>query len=561
MMHKFCLGVVATVMLLALLLAGCTPSVQPAVRPAAPIQATGFPVHVVVTPLAQPSACSGVFVAHPLDHITTTADGVVRQFEANGSGIAVNDLDNDGDLDLVLGNHAGPNSIFWNEGDLRLRKESFGQGRTRAVLLVDVDGDGWQDMVLTLNTGALNYWHNLGAGKFERIVLPGVARAAYAINWGDLDADGDLDLVTASYDAGFLSDNGSNYLLERGGGVLYYENQDLRFRPTTLASEAQALALGLFDLNNDLRPDILVGNDFAVPDMAWLRTHNGWQAATPFAYTTHSTMSFDQGDIDNDGQNELFASDMKPYSDDAAMQATYAKIMASMMEGMSPATMANEPQLMENVLQRRDAKGAFVNHAPALGVDATGWSWSGKFGDLDNDGFLDLYVVNGMIEEKMFADLPNHELVEENQAFRNTGQGGFQLAPQWQLNATYSGRSMVMADLDDDGDLEIVVNNLRSPAQLYENQLCGGHGLEVELNWRTVANHKALGAIVQLHTNQGTLTRDLRAASGYLSGDAPRVHFGLSPAMRPVALDIHWPDGEVTFLPGIATQQLIRVER
>ena len=190
-------------------------------------------------------------------------------------------------------------------------------------------------------------------------------------------------------------------------------------------------------------------------------------------------MSLDAGDIDNDGLFELFSTDMMPIDDAPDTVAAWEPLMADMVDPIDPA----DPQIMSNVLQVATGEAGYQNAARPRGVDATGWSWSAKFGDLDQDGLLDLYVVNGMIESTMMAHLPNHELVEANQAMRNVGDGFFRPAPQWQLGSTASGRGMSMADLDGDGDLDIVVNNLRAPAQLFENRLCGGQSLLVDLRW------------------------------------------------------------------------------
>ncbi|MFN3331755.1 MAG: ASPIC/UnbV domain-containing protein, partial [Caldilinea sp.] len=161
-----------------------------------------------------------------------------------------------------------------------------------------------------------------------------------------------------------------------------------------------------------------------------------------------------------------------------------------------------------------------------------------------------------------FAHLPDHELVEENQAFHNDEGLRFVRMPGWQLDSINSGRGMVMADLDDDGDLDIVVNNLRGPARLFENQLCrGGEPLLVELRQPNSANPFAIGAHVRLLTDWGEMIRDVRVGSGYLSGDAPRVHFGVPHGAVIQALEIRWPDGALSRIETPRPGALLTVER
>jgi hypothetical protein len=118
-----------------------------------------------------------------------------------------------------------------------------------------------------------------------------------------------------------------------------------------------------------------------------------------------------------------------------------------------------------------------------------------------------------------------------------------------------------MADLDNDGDLDIVVNNLRAPAQIFENQLCGGFGLEVELSWPTGKNARAIGAELILHTSTGSYHREVRSTSGYLSGEPARVHFGFPSHSELIRLDVRWPDGQVSSIDNLFSQALLMITR
>ncbi|MEZ4667423.1 MAG: CRTAC1 family protein [Anaerolineae bacterium] len=500
-------------------------------------------------------ACSGHFVAHDLDHITSTPGGRVRSFQANGAGVAINDLDNDGDLDIVFANYSGPNTILWNDGHLRFRTQHMEHGDSRAATIVDVNGDGLLDITFSRTKTPPTSWRNLGNGRFVREFLSGVGKPIYAINWGDLDDDGDLDLIGATYDASLLTDYGQEFLLSGNGGVYYFENGAGNYHLHALATNAQALALLLIDLNGDDHLDIWVGNDFAVPDQIWYWSPAGWQPAAPLSVMSHSTMSLDFGDINNDGHNEVFSSDMKPYPGDEQGQQVMPAIIDSINEGIDPATSV---QRSANILQ---SITDFSNNAPYAGVDASGWSWSGKFGDLNQDGFLDLYVVNGFAETSTFPSLPDQELVEANQAFMNTGSEGFIPAPEWNLGSTRGGRGMSMADIDGDGDLDIVVNNLNAPAQLFENQLCQGSSLEVDLRWPHSANTYAIGSLLTLYSDTGTYQRDVKAVSGYLSGDANRIHFGFASMSHLQKLEIRWPDGYVNVLDNPIPDTLLKISR
>ncbi len=500
----------------------------------------GQPIYELTqTPFVENGRCSGVFVPHDLPHVTAESVERIGFFISNGSGLAVNDLDGDGDADLVLGNILGPIQIFWNEGDFQFESELLFDGSVRAVTAVDIDGDNWLDLLFSTRNGDIQFWKNQGEGEFVEQRLDSIEAYVYSLDLGDVDLDGDLDLVTASYDASMELIHRSSFDKTGLTGVYLHENTTGQFETVQLAPRAQALALQLVDLDGNGRLDLHVGNDFDIPDVVWLNNEEGWTVAELFSRTTMSTMSFDRGDINNDGLTEHFAADMHPYSEEPAIMEQWQPIFDNMTHDMAE----DDPQQMANVLQTNGESGAFSNIAIESGLSATGWSWSSKFGDLDQDGFLDLYVVNGMQALNNFSHLPNDTLVEENLALKNNQSGQFDRIDAWGLNSTLGGRSMSMVDFDLDGDLDIVVNNLSGPSQVFENQLCTGDSLQVELAWQNSSNWYGIGSLIFLETDSVTLQRDVRVTSGYLSGDSVRVHFGFEDDTAVHQIKVIWPDG------------------
>jgi len=491
-------------------------------------------VSISVQKLQAPT-CSQAFVARDLPHITQGRTQPATGYDGNGSGVALGDLNNDGLIDIVLANLVGPSTILWNQGNFRFRKTTLAETATRAVAIVDVNSDGWSDITFTHNVGAPGYWRNQKGSGFVADELPGVRYRAFTLLWDDLEG-GRLDLITASYDAILEAELRDSFLFSDGAGVILYQPGANGYTPKRLARQAQALALATFDVNNDGKRDLMVGNDFDFPDMVW--QNSTWNTLQPFPRFSKHTMGFSLGDINNDGKPELFSTDMKPDFRDLKALAAWIPLM----EPGYKRAVRSARQKPENMLQMRSSKG-FKNMAYGLGLDATGWSWSAKFGDLDNDGFEDLYVVNGMIDKELLGYLPQGEMVEENQVFRNLGGEGFQRWPDWKLGSIRSGRGMSMADLNNDGTLDIVVNNFGSPAQLFENRVCGGKAIEVELRWEGSKNTRAIGAQVLLRTDQGRQWRQITSLSGYISGDASRVHFGMGQA-ETTTLEVIWPDNK-----------------
>ena len=559
----------------------------------------GAAPRVAVTPLGGERgggpSCTGVFVSQSLPHSVEPVPNLPMPFDSNGAGVAIADLDSDGWLDVVLGGLHGPATVLWNRGGLgdpAFDAVALELAGARAVAIVDVDGDGHQDIVAT-RTDERPQWLRGSGGRAFRIVDDEqfIARhPIYSMAWSDLDGDRDLDLVGATYDAeleryeameayrNFVKTNVSS-ARTRQRGVWYYENLgsrdrrspfeqgEFQLRAQRLAEGAMALAIVLADVDGDALSDIVVGNDYDIPDNVFLRTpdpmrphRSWWRPGSPFPVTTRNTMGFATGDVDNDGRIELFAADMSPYRSGADIDEAWGPLL---QPGGAATPVGDGVQAAANVLQTRQEDGSYVDTAARSGVAATGWSWSVQFGDLDNDGDLDLYAVNGMIGDP-FDKLENAELVEENQALRNVGGGRFVAAPEWGLGATESGRGMALGDLDRDGDLDIVVNNYRAPALLFENRLCGGASLQVDLIWSGTANRFAIGASLRLDTDAAGYRRDVPTTSGYLSGNPPRVHFGFPVGERPRQLTIRWPDGSedvVDEADGLAADTLLTVTR
>jgi len=532
-------------------------------------QTDEFHTKVRTSELVSQDNCMGHFIPHKLSFANGMRVREIGLYLNNGSGLAINDLDGDGDQDIVFTGVDREVGIFWNLGDLEFQEEKLDEKFPRGVAVVDVDGDTHLDLVFShRGLQGVTFWRNLGrvvdGSRFVKDELPGVDSYAYTMAWGDINGDGLLDLVTGSYNVELIQNGIEIPERDPRTGVFYYEQTPDGFTPQRLALDSQSLSIALVDLDNDGQVDLWVANDFDLTDYIWLRSNQRWDVAEPFLQTPHSTMSTEWGFIANDKMLALFSTDMMPYDHSAETMAAWQPVMEGMMGDMVGMEMHHDPadpQIMANVLQMPRI-GGWDNEAQRRGVDAAGWAWSSKFGDLDLDGFLDLYIVNGMIGINMFSHLPNHELVEVNQAFRNLGNGVFAPAPEWALGVTESGRGMVMADMDLDGDLDILINNLRGSAYLFENQLClNGKSVEVSLSWPKSSNTHAIGAKVTLQTSIGALTRDIRASGGYLSGDPSTLHFGIPDGVEILGMMISWPDGSVSNISGLQVQTLVDVTR
>ena len=545
--------VASAALLLAIIFAGCSSGEE-----AKPVEVDATVItHAFDEPPVGAGSCTGAFRPIELKHTTTGRGVITAMSDGTGAGVLLEDLDQDGMVDIVLPNLTGDTAVLWNEGDLTFTAEPLINGRFRQALAIDANQDGHRDILLTTGIGppVLLVADDGPASprSFTRAEFRTRA-VTYSVAAADLGGDGSLSVITGSYNAELTQNRDLRALTGVDVGVAVHTIADGAINTEFLTEQAQALVTMAADLNGDGIPDVLVGNDLGTPDGIWFGGPDGLAGVTPFDTTTLSTMSIDVVDFDNDGDADVIATDMAPMpgEDPAPWLEVASDIESAMIDDVQ------EPR---NKVQFQGEDG-FDDRAEALGVEATGWSWSGVAGDLDNNGLLDLYVVNGMQATSIFPNLPDGALIEENQAFRNT-DGGLVPAPEWELGSSAGGRGMAQADLDNDGDLDVVINNLGTPSVVMENQLCGGSSLVVEPRWDDVQNQDAIGATVMVTDGDKTYTRQILSNRGYISSPPSQAHVGLGDLDEDatVTVTVSWPDGAATVLDDVAVDQRLVVQR
>ena len=534
-----------------LLLMACSGAQNIAIPTPAPIVAATL-TQIPFAPQATP--CGTTFIRHELPHLTAGDPAGTYVYASNGSGLAVGDLNGDGNDDIIFGNIAGTATLYLNDGQMHFTPITTDLTDVRALAIVDTDGDGKPEVVATQR------FRRPVIGDFKDGALifhdmPDVFSSFYAMNWHDLNGDGKLDVVFGTYDTEQLQHQGLIFNERGGGGVFIYYHDGAGYRAERLNEHADALAIAFPDINHDGVSDILIGNDFNRRDMAWLASPTGWQSVEPFGQTTENTMSLDVADVFNTGTNAIFATDMKPYNQDVKTMADWLPAMKKLSRPLT----ADDPQYPENTLQVWQ-NGQWQDQAYNLQIDASGWSWSGKFGDLDNDGWQDLYIVNGMVAKDLLGYLPKNQIAEPDMLFVNNAGQKFTRA-DWGLSDSGSGRAMTMVDLNHDGRLDVVVNPMDGHAVIYENQRCAGNSIELRLVQPHSANPTAIGATVRISAGGQHMMRDVREASGYLSGESATIHFGIGSATNADAITITWPDGSVAHIDNIPSNTLTTITR
>lgn len=532
----------------------------------------------------------------------------------DGGGVAVGDVNNDGLQDLYFTSNLGSNRLYLNKGNFRFediteRAGVAGTGNWKTgVTMADVNGDGYVDIYVSVVDGYLDrkgrnqLFINDGDGTFtERAAEYGLDIAAYGTHaaFFDYDGDGDLDVYILNHsvhgvdthrDAGIRTvrdPRSGDRLLRNDGGRFVDVSEEAGIYGSVVG---YGLSVMVSDLNTDGCPDIYVANDFHENDYLYLNNCDGTfreviREAMP--HTSYSSMGADAADINNDGRPDLAVLDMLPEREDVLKTAdegdTYDLYDFKRRLGY-------HHQLSRNVLQLNQGHGRFSDIALLAGVEATDWSWAALFADFDHDGYNDLFVTNGIYRRPNDLDFieyrNNQEVVAAmnkrsgpdvlallqkmpqvpvpNYAFRNNGDLTFtNQAAAWGLDDMAFASGAAYVDLDNDGDLDLVVNNINAPASIFENRAEtreDRHYLTVQLKG-SGSNTAGIGTKLYLKHDGKVLFREQMPARGFQSSVDPRIHFGLGAVDLIDTLIVVWNDHRYQILTGVPANQTITLDQ
>lgn len=524
-----------------------------------------------------------------------------------GGGVAIGDIDKDGLSDVFMTGNMVPNKLYLNQGNLKFEDISEAAGVAgddrwyTGACMLDANQDGWLDIYVCVSgkNGPFQnqlFINNQDRTFTERAVEYGLADASTSIQAVALDYDGDglQDLFVANYPQIPVS-MGNEYYYQKMQQNKFSESAHLyknmgngSFQDFTQAAGVQnfGLSLGVVaaDFNEDNLIDLYLSNDFNVPDYFYLNQGDGTfgeRLASSFRHTSMFGMGLDAADVNNDGLLDIGQVDMTP--------ADHKRAKTN-MASMSPETfwqaidLGFHYQYMQNSLQLNrgvDAKAnpQFSDISRFTGMATTDWSWGIQFADLDNDGWQDVFISNGMKrdvnnndanirfkESNFFQEYkPDYKLLPSepihNYLFQNQGGINFvDIGQAWGLDSEGFSNGFAFGDLDNDGDLDLLVNNLDEEMSLYENlsQQNGNHFLQLSFAGPT-ANPLGLGVKVLLHQQEGIQKKELSLTRGFQSSVAPILHFGLGKAALVDKLEIFWPDGKYQAFEQLSGNQRLTI--
>lgn len=523
-----------------------------------------------------------------------------------GSGVAILDINNDEKQDIFFMSTQGKNKLYLNLGNFEFEDitDRAGVGGyadwDTGVTIVDINGDGWPDIYTCAVSGLMDLqgsnelYINNGNGTFTEMAASfGLDFSGFASQAAflDFDHDGDLDMYLVTHDkhnsrsyrrvmASLLPDNKSADIL--------YENIDGKFRPANhwLGGEMKGYSLGIAvaDLNNDGWEDMYVTNDFHEPDVCYINQKNGTfnnEAGEKFRHFSRYARGVDIADVNNDTFDDIFTTDISyPSNQPVSENPSWPDYVYQTAYGF-------QDQFVHNCLHVSECGEHYSDKAFFAGVARTGWSSAPLIADLDNDGWKDIFITTGtgselnnlsylkLIENDSFRYAPNLFDSHVREALQHLpshplGNFAFQGAPGLQFSdrssswgfrdADVSGGAAYV-DLDEDGDLDLVVNRLTQPVGIYENrsrQTNKNNYIKIKLQHKD-GNTNAIGAQVIIKCGKSMQKAHVNPTRGLFSSLPTELHFGIGAATIIDTLIIRWNEDKTTILTRVACNQSLVV--